>query len=282
MGRVLSSVRCQAMKILNFQLRLGKLWELSISKRHALRHWSVKHLLSFFAAASFILNPLSKVKMTWNYIPSGNKSDDDAGIQDPSSLIPTRWRISQGIHCWPHQEQHGPRVNQVQRTPLQIHLTQSPMSLKKQVLHVLIAGDVHSFTGSMEATRASDRCVDSRLCDTREAVSTSIPQYQHTGCHQGVSQESPDGHEIHKVFQVEEKGHNSCRKRGRWERKEKKSVTRQNMCISGALMMMQHTYDCCSGLGRELELPWDEERQELVHEYPESRRLSQLSLTSWN
>lgn len=37
--------------------------------------------------------------------------------------------------------------------------------------------------------------------------------------------------------------------------KKKKSVTRQNMCISGALMMMQHTYDCCSGLGRELELP---------------------------
>lgn len=38
MGKVLLSMRCQAMKILNFQLRLGKIWELRTSERHVLRH----------------------------------------------------------------------------------------------------------------------------------------------------------------------------------------------------------------------------------------------------
>lgn len=34
------------------------------------------------------------------------------------------------------------------------------------------------------------------------------------------------------------------------KREEKKSATQQNMHISGVLIMMQHTYDSCSGLGR--------------------------------
>lgn len=170
-------------------------------------------------------------------------------MQDHPSLIPTHWHISQGMQGWLQQEWHGLRVNEVQRNHLQIQLAQSRMSLEKQVLLMLIAGNIHGFTGSMETMRASDHCMDFGLRGTRKPVSTSIPQNQHTGCHQGVSQEGPDGHEIHKIFQVEEKGHNSCSRRGRWER-ENKSVIQQHMHISRALTMMQHTCGSCSGLGR--------------------------------
>lgn len=73
-----------------------------------------------------------------------------------------------------------------------------------------VAGDV-----PIETMRASDCCVEFSLCARRDKASTFLPQYQHTGCYQGVSQKGPDGHEVHKIFQVKQKGHNSCRRRGR-------------------------------------------------------------------
>lgn len=51
-------------------------------------------------------------------------------------------------------------------------------------------------------------------CGARRTLAPAIPQHQDAGCHQGVSQEGPDGHEIHEILQVEEKSHNSCGGRG--------------------------------------------------------------------
>lgn len=201
-------------------------------------------MLSFFAAAGLYLESPCKSKTTWNCITSGNKSDDNKTQASRTTQLSS---LHTGLSSRAFRADHSRNGKyQVQRTPLQTKLTQSSMSLKKQVLHMLIAGDVNGFTGAIETIRASDCCVDFCMSGKREAVSSSIPQYQYTGCHQGVSQEGPDRHEIHKIFQVEEKGHNSCRRR-RWEREEV-SVTQHNMHISGALTTMQHTCDCCSGL----------------------------------